>query len=195
MWLEQTKTTKDWPSCREVSPDCKALGVLKVFLQVIELDHISAVPASLWHLSSVLRVNALALQCRDSHGPLIGHGPSWTRHLLLLVSHLLHTQLLCQGGAHLVLEPALLATAETAPGHGNSQLGSNRFTHAIGGAQEAETRSNLVFPCLQGPYMIRFCFYYWLSAKSGSVTEKHCSSLLSGQKSISAPTHRYVLIF
>lgn len=58
-----------------------------------------------------------------------------TKYSVGEVSHLLHTQLLCQGGAHLVLEPALLATAETTPGHGNSQLGSSGFTHAIGGAQ------------------------------------------------------------
>lgn len=62
MWLQQTKTTQDWPSCREVSPDWKISqacwkmqGVLKVFLLVIELDHISVVPLRLWHLSWVLR--------------------------------------------------------------------------------------------------------------------------------------------
>lgn len=59
----------------------------------------------------------------------------------------------------------------------------------------AAARSTLVFPCLQDTHMTWFCFCCHSSEKNGSVTEKCSSSLLSEQKSISAPTHRYILIF
>lgn len=62
------------------------------------------------------------------------------------VSHLLHTQLLCQGGAHLILEPALLAAAETAPGNGNCQLGSSGFAHTIREAQSL--KPEVIWPSL-----------------------------------------------
>lgn len=106
--------------------------------------------------------------------------------------HISFIQLLCQGEAHLALETALLATAEAFPSHGNSLLDSlvPSQEHKV-----AETRSTLVFSCLQGTHMTWLCFCCHLSAKCGSVIGKCCCSLLSGQKSNSAPTHRYIFIF
>lgn len=89
LWLEQTKTTKDWPSCREVSPDWKISqawwkmqGVLKVSLQLTVLDHISVVPFE-WHIEFSPE-SALVLQCRTATvpWPVMVLDQSWTRHLL-----------------------------------------------------------------------------------------------------------------
>lgn len=79
---------------------------------------------------------------QDSHSPLIHHG-TWsvkdqTFAVISTAWMMFHifTRLLCQGEAHLVLETALPAAAETFPSHGNSQLGIvSGFTHAIRGAQ------------------------------------------------------------
>lgn len=138
-------------------------GVLEVFLRIIELDHISVVPASLWHLCVVLRV-LLHCSVEISMVPwlvMVPHGPplAVTKYSMGEVSHLLHTQVLFQGEAHLVLESALLPSAETAPGHGNSQLSSRGFTQAtrgftlaIKGVQRGWKQKFvlLLFPCLQG---------------------------------------------
>lgn len=59
-----------------------------------------------------------------------------TAWMYSLMFHISFKQLLCQGEAHLVLETALLAAAETFPSHGNSQLGIvSGITHAISRAQ------------------------------------------------------------
>lgn len=74
LWLKQRKSTKDLPSCREVSPVCKISqacwkmqSVLKVSLQVAVLDHISVVLFE-WHIEFSPE-SALALWCKTATVP------------------------------------------------------------------------------------------------------------------------------